>query len=150
MSVTHIALASLMAIPTSLLAFAHRRNKDDPPRSLWDDSIPTLSLYADTGMETAAEARDMEQRGEYVPLKFSAETDRHGRDHVGVVPVLQWAEHAKEGEFLVEKCEGLYQTFAKLEASGGKEKSNGYANGTANGHTNSHSTGYTNGNGIHG
>ena len=100
-------------------------------------------------METAAETREMEQRGAYVPLKFSAETDRCGREHVGVVPVLQWSKHAKEGEFLVEKCEGLYQTFAKLEASGEKGKTNGYANGAANGDANGHSTRHTNGTGIH-
>ena len=144
-SATHIALASLMAIPTSLLAFAHRRDKDGPPRSLWDDSLPTLALYADVGTETAAEARDMEQRGQYVPLKFSSETDRRGQGHVGAVPVLQWAKYAKESEFLVEKCEGLYQTFAKLEAKGGKGKTNGHANGQANGHTNGHANGHANG-----
>lgn len=117
---SHIALVSLLAIPTGLLSFAHRRNKDTPPRSLWDDSLPTLGLY-DRGMETAAEARVAENRGEFVPLKFSAETDRRGRDHVGAMPVLEWKQHEAEGEFLVEKCEGLYETFRKLETGkGGK------------------------------
>ncbi|KIP09853.1 hypothetical protein PHLGIDRAFT_102186 [Phlebiopsis gigantea 11061_1 CR5-6] len=140
-SATHIALASLLAIPSSLLAFAHRKNTDDPPRSLWDDSLSTLSLYADCGMESAAEARDREQHGQYVPLKFSSQTDSHGEGYVGVMPVLQWAKHAEESEFLVEKCEGLYQTFVKLEAKDGKGKVNGHANGHANSHTNGHANG---------
>ena len=83
--------------------------------------MPTLALY-DTGMETAVEARETEQRGEYVPLKFSAETDWLGRPHVGVAPVLEWAKHEKEGAFLVDKCDGLYQTFVKLEAGDVEQK----------------------------
>lgn len=97
-------------------------------------------------METASEAREAEQRGDYVPLKFGAEADRCGREHIGVTPVLEWAKYEKEGEFLVDKCEGLYQAFAKLEVNNEKTKTNGCANGHTNGHANGHANG--NGNGV--
>lgn len=125
-SVTHFALVSIFAIPTGLLAFAHRRSAGDPPASCWDDSLATCKFYKD-GLRSADDAREAEQRGEFVPLKFSAQCDRWGRPYVGVVPVLDWKQNEKEGEFLVEKCEGLYDAFRKLHASDQKAQTNGHA-----------------------
>lgn len=143
-SAAHIALVSLLAIPTSLLAFAHRSSKGDPPASCWDDSLATCNIY-DDGLRSADEARETEQRGEYVPLKFSARTDRWGRDHVGVMPVLDWKNNEKESEFLIEKCESLYEAFYKLHAESEKVKANGHANGKANGYTNGNANGHMSG-----
>lgn len=41
--------------------------------------------------------------------------------------VLEWEEHEKEADFLVEKCESLYQSFFKLEV--GASKANGNTEG---------------------
>lgn len=88
-------------------------------------------MYRD-GLRAADEARELEQRGEFVPLKFSAQADRWGRPYVGVAPVLDWKANAKEGEFLVGKCEGLYDAFRKLNTPREKAGANGHANGHAN------------------
>lgn len=82
-------------------------------------------------MQTADEIREIEERGEYVPLKFSSEVNRWGQTQVNVMPVLEWKKHEKEGDFLLEKCDGLYNAFTKLRKDGAPA-GNGHANG--NGH----------------
>lgn len=105
---------SLLAIPTGLLAYAHVRAQDDPPATLWDDSLVTTALY-DTGLQSSEAAKAAEERGDFVAMKFSSETDRWGSEHVNAMPILEWDKHEKEGDFLVEKCEALYRSFSKLE-----------------------------------
>ena len=126
-SATHLALVSILAIPTSLLAFAHVRSTSEPPPSLWDDSLPTMRMY-DTGMQSARAARKAEEGGRYVPLKFSSVTDWRRREHVSPMPVLEWDTHEKEGAFLVDKCEALYQSFLKLEMQEKERTSRGIPN----------------------
>lgn len=92
----------------------------------------------DHGLETADEMREAEKRGEFIPLKYSAETDRRGREHVGVMPVLEWKRFEPESEFLLEKCEGLYATFVKLESKETNGDGNGHANHRTDGHANGH------------
>lgn len=121
-SATHIALVSILAIPTSLLAFAQVRETSDPPPSLWEDSLPTMGMY-DTGIQSARQAKVSEENGFFVPHKFSSETDRCGRDSVGAMPILEWEQHKQDASYLVDKCESLYQTFLKLERND-KEKDN--------------------------
>ncbi|KAJ3534524.1 hypothetical protein NM688_g7122 [Phlebia brevispora] len=121
-SATHIALVSLLAIPSSLLAFSHRRHKTQSS-SLWDDSLPTMNLYTG-GLQSAKKSRDAEEMGVYAPLKFSSETDRCGHDRVGAMPVLEWEEHQKEASYLVLRCESLYQNFLTLQKSK-RDKDNG-------------------------
>lgn len=112
-SAVHIALVSLTAIPASLLAYSRVRSKSVPPSSLWEDSLSNMSMY-DNGLKSADDVKAAELKGQTVPLKFGAETDRLGRDRVGVMPVLEWAEHDAEAEFLLDKCESLYTSFHAL------------------------------------
>ncbi|KAI0698879.1 hypothetical protein BC835DRAFT_1268627 [Cytidiella melzeri] len=119
MSATYCALASLAIIPTSLLGFSHIQSSKTPPSSLWEDSLPNMTLY-ERGLESAEAVKAAELRGEFVPLKFGVETDRLGREHVGVIPVVEWEEHRKEAEFLLEKCESLYTSFTALHKSSGQ------------------------------
>ena len=110
-----------------MTSFRHARHSDDST-SIYEDGLYTAGLYR-TGLKSAEAARIAEEQGVPPPLKFGSETDRSGRERVGVLPVLEWAEHEKDSVFLVEKCESLYQTFSKLE-----ENSPNEANGQ-NGHT---------------
>lgn len=112
-SAVHIALVSIVAIPTSLIAFSHVLSKTKPPPSLWENSLANMSMY-ENGLRTADEVKAAEFKGKVTPLKFGAETDRLGRAHVGVMPVQEWAEHDAEAEFLLNKCESLHQSFSAL------------------------------------
>lgn len=115
-SATYCALASLSIVPTTLLDYSHVRRSRltrTAPSSLWEDSLSNLSMY-EGGLESADKTKAAEQNGRFVPIKFGAETDRAGREHVGVMPVLEWEEHQKEAEFLLEKCESLYSSFTAL------------------------------------
>ena len=92
-----------------------------------------MGLY-DNGLESADRAKATELRGQYLPLKFGSQTDRWGRSFVNVLPVLEWAEYDKEADFLVDKCESIYQSFAALEKTShaigkanGNESTNGHA-----------------------
>lgn len=49
------------------------------------------------------------------PVRFGSETDRWGTERVGITPVKQWEEHAREGDQLLEKCDKLYEAFAASE-----------------------------------
>ena len=113
-SAVHIALVSMIAIPTGLLGYMHTSNIEaDTPPTLWEDSLPTAAMYA-TGMQSAKRSREREEDGLYVPIKYGSMTDRSGRDYVGAMPVIEWEEHEKEAEFLVGKCESLYESLSKL------------------------------------
>lgn len=83
-----------------------------------------MSMY-DTGLRSADEVKAAELKGRHVPMKFSAETDRLGRERVGVLPVLEWAEHEAEAEFLLDKCESLHKSFSALH--GGPSQPNEHA-----------------------
>ena len=72
-----------------------------------------MCLYPD-GMSAALRSRDLEESGQYAPLKFSSLVDRDGTDYVGVMPVVEWESHVEEGAFLVGECERLYQAFVKF------------------------------------
>lgn len=50
-------------------------------------------------------------------MRFGAETDQWGHEHVGLTPVRMWDEHAEEGLHLLEKCDGLYDEFWKTEGN---------------------------------
>ncbi|KAI0347014.1 hypothetical protein BDW22DRAFT_485718 [Trametopsis cervina] len=113
-SVVHIALAAIVVIPTSLLGFAYAHSTTGSSRTLWDASLPNMELY-DGGVESAEKSRAAELEGDIVPIKFGTQTDRRGRAYVGVMPVFDWAEHEEEADYLLEKCEGLYQSFSTLQ-----------------------------------
>ena len=86
-----------------------------PSSTVLEDSLITNNLYAN-GIDSVTKAQSAELRGVPPPLKFGAQADKSGRQRVGVMTVLEWEEHEKEAEYLVEKCESLYQTFLKLKA----------------------------------
>ena len=87
-SAVHIALVSMIAIPTGLLGYMHTSNIEaDTPPTLWEDSLPTAAMYA-TGMQSAKRSREREEDGLYVPIKYGSMTDRSGRDYVGAMPVI--------------------------------------------------------------
>lgn len=65
-----------------------------------------------------AHVKDAEARGLPSAVKFSAEVDRFGRPRVGVYSVIDMEEHKDDGEFLVDRCEELYQKCLKLDAEG--------------------------------
>lgn len=75
-----------------------------------------MAMY-DTGLQSADEVKNAELKGQYVPRKFGAETDRLGREYVGVMPILEWAKHEAEADFLLEKCESLHKSFSALRAT---------------------------------
>ncbi len=107
---------SLVLIPTSLLGFSRSSADKDKPHSLWEDSLYTLSLY-EGGLESAEKAKEAEQQGRFVPLKFGSQADRQGREYVGVMPVVEWDAHQEEAKFLLDRCESLYASFATLRKS---------------------------------
>ncbi|GBE87210.1 hypothetical protein BKA93DRAFT_769753 [Sparassis latifolia] len=45
--------------------------------------------------------------------KFGTESSRWGEERLGCTEVTAWDEHPDEGKLLVDRCEGLYQTFLK-------------------------------------
>ncbi|GLB33244.1 putative 3-keto sterol reductase [Lyophyllum shimeji] len=49
------------------------------------------------------------------PVKFCAQTDRWGHEHVGIMDVKDWEAHKGEAEALVGKLESLFQTFKDAE-----------------------------------
>lgn len=51
------------------------------------------------------------------PVRFGSETDRWGTECVGVTPVKQWEEHAREGDQLLDKFDELYKAFAEGEGT---------------------------------
>jgi 3-keto steroid reductase len=51
------------------------------------------------------------------PVRFGSETDRWGTERVGITPVEQWEEHAREGDQLLEKCDELYEAFVESEGT---------------------------------
>jgi len=121
-SATHITLVCLTAIPTALLAWS--RVHSTPHTSLCEDGLSTMGMY-DGGLESAQNAKAADLSGRYVPIKFGAQTDRRGRDFVGVMPVLKWEEHENEAEFLLDKCESLYDSFSALHTPSSKNNANG-------------------------
>ncbi len=123
-SAVHISLVSLAFIPTTLSTFKHVKVTSLPSSTVLDDSLITNNLYAN-GIESVERAKDAEEKGVLPPLNFRSQADWKGRERVGVMTVLEWEAHEKEAEFLVEKCESLYQTFFKLEAGGVATKVNG-------------------------
>ena len=112
-SATYCALASLCLIPTGLLSFSRVQTSKDEPRSLWEDSLYNMSLY-EGGLESAEQSKEAEQENKFVPMKYGSQTDRRGREYVGVMPVLSWETHKEEAAFLLEKCESLYTSFVAL------------------------------------
>lgn len=48
-------------------------------------------------------------------MKFGAETDRWGKERVGVTEIKDWEGQREEGEILLDKCEVLFQSFKKAE-----------------------------------
>ncbi len=73
------------------------------------------------GLQSAQMSKAAEEKGAFVPLKFSSVTDRRGRDLVNALPVLEWEEHEKESERLIDQCESLYHQFLKAETTGKSE-----------------------------
>lgn len=128
----HLCLIPVLYIPTRLTSFRHVRHGDASSKTIYHDGLYTASLYR-SGLKSAENAKIAEEQGVPPPLKFGSETDALGRERVGALPVLQWAEHEKESVFLVEKCESLYQTFSKLEENDLKGTNGNAANGE-NGH----------------
>lgn len=43
------------------------------------------------------------------PIRYGAETDRWGKEYVGLSPVKRWEENYAMGEVLLADCEALYQ-----------------------------------------
>lgn len=113
-------------IPSTLSTFNHVKVTSLPTTTVLDDSLDTNSLYKN-GVESVKRAQTAEEEGILPPLKFGAQADWRGRERVGVMTVLEWEEHEKEADFLVEKCESLYQSFFKLEV--GASKANGNTEG---------------------
>ncbi|TCD70474.1 hypothetical protein EIP91_003235 [Steccherinum ochraceum] len=117
-SAVHLSLISLLFVPDKLTKFTHARfaGRSHPP-SLLQDSEYTHTLYK-TGRQTMANCKASEELGKPSPVKFSSEVDRLGNPRVGVYTIIDYAEHHEDGEFLVDKCEELYQACKKLEANG--------------------------------
>ncbi|KAK7696595.1 hypothetical protein QCA50_001253 [Cerrena zonata] len=128
----HLCLIPILCIPTRLMSFRHVRHGDDTSTPIYRDGLYTASLYR-TGLKSAEATRIAEEQGVPPPLKFGSESDSNGNARVGVVPVLEWADHEKDSVFLVDKCESLYQVFSKLEDNSPKE-TNGHAGNGQNGH----------------
>ncbi|CAL1702097.1 unnamed protein product [Somion occarium] len=129
----HLSLVPLLYIPTHLMTFRHTENSTIPPGPIFYDGLYTSSLYS-SGLKSAEAARIAEEQGIPPPLKFGSETDRFGRERVGVVTVLEWTEHEKESQFLLDKCESLYQSFSKLETVNVKGEADNGNGHPQNGH----------------
>ena len=68
-------------------------------------------------MDGFAELKEAEQENKFVPMKYGSQTDRRGREYVGVMPVLSWETHKEEAAFLWEQFESLYTSFVALHQS---------------------------------
>jgi hypothetical protein len=65
-------------------------------------------------------AQDKGQQEEgLLPVCLHSVTDRMGRSGVALAPFYGWPEHEKTAIRLVDRCEGLYQSFV---AVGGKSE----------------------------
>lgn len=49
------------------------------------------------------------------PLKFGSETNRWGKERVGLTTVKKWETHEADGEDLLCKCETLFQALKEAE-----------------------------------
>lgn len=121
----------MLYIPTRLMTFRHARHGKESSKPIYYDGLYTASLYRN-GLKSAEAVAAAEAQGVLPPLKFGSETDWAGRERVGVLPVLEWPEHESESEFLVGKCESLYQSFSEFEGNAAKA-TNGHAHDVANG-----------------
>ncbi|KAF8898124.1 hypothetical protein CPB84DRAFT_1681510 [Gymnopilus junonius] len=52
------------------------------------------------------------------PVRFGAHTGRLGNEFVGLSPVKEWEAHREEGLDLIKKCDKLYESIKREEASG--------------------------------
>jgi len=49
------------------------------------------------------------------PVRYGSETDRWGKEYVGLSPVKRWEENRVTGEVLLTNCEALYQKLCVQE-----------------------------------
>ena len=63
---------------------------------------------------------------EGIPVRFGAETNWFGNERVGLTPVKEWKKFEEQAEFLLEKCDNLYQ-----EVKGNQSTSNTGNRGTS-------------------
>lgn len=117
-SAVHLALVSLLFVPDKMTTFTHVRflNRQQP-KSLYEDSMYTHSLY-EHGVQSAEDCKASESLGKPSPIKFSSEVNRMGHPRVGVYSVIDYSEHKEDGAYLLDRCEGLFQTCRELEAQG--------------------------------
>ncbi|KAF8629352.1 hypothetical protein AX15_003488 [Amanita polypyramis BW_CC] len=71
--------------------------------SLTDTHISTG--YSSSKYTNGAIRHEMERP----PVRFGAETDRWGTEHVGLTPVEEWKRFEMEAEYLLAKCNALYE-----------------------------------------
>ncbi|KAI0079726.1 hypothetical protein K474DRAFT_1658817 [Panus rudis PR-1116 ss-1] len=105
----HFCLVALVFVPTRLMTYRHVSSAEP----IYYDCLHSNNLYP-TGIQSAEEAREAEESGKPPSLKFGSTTDRMGRTGVGVQTVVDWAQHEEDAEFLMDKCETLYQSLIKL------------------------------------
>jgi hypothetical protein len=60
-----------------------------------------------------------QQEEDLLPAYLHSVTDRMGHSGVALAPFYGWPEHEKTAARLVDRCEGLYQSFV---AVGGKSE----------------------------
>jgi hypothetical protein len=95
----HLALIPLLALPAYQLALSSSSLSDTEEKPL----KPSITRPS---------------KGYVGPVRFGSETDRLGRERVGITAVGELKKNEAHRVELVDKCEDLYQSFVKKSTKG--------------------------------